>query len=175
MKSTFSTFTHVLIIFLLLFALMGCAIQYRSYFTVYLICSIMCLCGVVLVFAYVLVWDCHTSCACCHSVLFLSCLTFSLNMFSLTIISLFLQYIQSGHGVYAEALWDHVTMEEQELAFKAGDVIHVLDVQEQDWVVGGGSGRPGGLVSSSFVRVSCTSRSNECETKATQLESNTWT
>lgn len=67
---------------------MGCAIQYRSYFTVYLICSIMCLCGVVLVFAYVLVWDRHTSCACCHSVLFLSCLTFSLNMFSLTIISL---------------------------------------------------------------------------------------
>lgn len=151
---------------------MGCAIQYGSYFTVYLICSIMCLCGVVLVFAYVLVWDRHTSCACCHSVLFLSCLTFSLDMFSLTIISLFLQYIQLGHGVYAEALWDHVTMEEQELAFKAGDVIRVLDVQEQDWWWGAVGDREAWFPSS-FVRVSCTSRSNECETKAIQLESNT--
>ncbi len=40
----------------------------------------MCLCGVVLVFAYVLVWDRHTSCACCHSLLFLSCLTFNLSL-----------------------------------------------------------------------------------------------
>lgn len=106
-------------------------------------------------FAYVLVWDRHTSCACCHSVLFLSCLTFSLNMFGLTIISLFLQYIQSGHGVYAEALWDHVTMEEQELAFKAGDVIRVLDVQEQDWWWGAVGDREAWFPSS-FVRVSCT-------------------
>ncbi|XP_056594955.1 spermatogenesis-associated protein 13 isoform X2 [Triplophysa dalaica] len=43
------------------------------------------------------------------------------------------QYINAGHAVYAEALWDHVTMEEQELAFKAGDVIRVLDVGEKDW------------------------------------------
>ncbi|XP_069496802.1 spermatogenesis-associated protein 13 isoform X2 [Ambystoma mexicanum] len=38
-----------------------------------------------------------------------------------------------GSVVYAEALWDHVTMDDQELAFKAGDVIHVLDKQHDDW------------------------------------------
>lgn len=62
------------------------------------------------------------------------------------------QYIQLGHGVYAEALWDHVTMEEQELAFKAGDVIHVLDVREQDWWWGA-VGDHEAWFPSSFVRV----------------------
>uniref|UniRef100_A0A672N7N7 Spermatogenesis-associated protein 13-like n=1 Tax=Sinocyclocheilus grahami TaxID=75366 RepID=A0A672N7N7_SINGR len=62
------------------------------------------------------------------------------------------QYIQSGHAVYAEALWDHVTMEEQELAFKAGDVIRVLDVQEQDWWWGA-VGDHEAWFPSSFVRV----------------------
>uniref|UniRef100_A0A671SZ73 Spermatogenesis-associated protein 13-like n=1 Tax=Sinocyclocheilus anshuiensis TaxID=1608454 RepID=A0A671SZ73_9TELE len=62
------------------------------------------------------------------------------------------QYIQSGHAVYAEALWDHVTMEEQELAFKAGDVIRVLDVQEQDWWWGAVGDRKAWFPSS-FVRV----------------------
>ncbi len=71
------------------------------------------------------------------------------------LISLFLQNIQSGHAVHAEALWDHVTMEEQELAFKAGDVIHVLDVQEQDWWWGA-VGDHEAWFPSSFVRVSCT-------------------
>uniref|UniRef100_A0A671T2T2 Spermatogenesis-associated protein 13-like n=1 Tax=Sinocyclocheilus anshuiensis TaxID=1608454 RepID=A0A671T2T2_9TELE len=61
------------------------------------------------------------------------------------------QYIQSGHAVYAEALWDHVTMEEQELAFKAGDVIRVLDVQEQDWWWGAVGDRKAWFPSS-FVR-----------------------
>uniref|UniRef100_A0A8C1WC86 Spermatogenesis associated 13 n=1 Tax=Cyprinus carpio TaxID=7962 RepID=A0A8C1WC86_CYPCA len=62
------------------------------------------------------------------------------------------QYIQLGHAVYAEALWDHVTMEEQELAFKAGDVIRVLDVQEQDWWWGAVGDREAWFPSS-FVRV----------------------
>ncbi|KTG43123.1 hypothetical protein cypCar_00002823, partial [Cyprinus carpio] len=62
------------------------------------------------------------------------------------------QYIQSGHAVYAEALWDHVTMEEQELAFKAGDVIRVLDVREQDWWWGA-VGDHEAWFPSSFVRV----------------------
>ncbi|XP_016378353.1 spermatogenesis-associated protein 13-like isoform X2 [Sinocyclocheilus rhinocerous] len=62
------------------------------------------------------------------------------------------QYIQSGHAVYAEALWDHVTMEEQELAFKAGDVIRVLDVREQDWWWGAVGDREAWFPSS-FVRV----------------------
>ncbi|XP_052398850.1 spermatogenesis-associated protein 13 isoform X1 [Carassius gibelio] len=62
------------------------------------------------------------------------------------------QYIQSGHAVYAEALWDHVTMEEQELAFTAGDVIRVLDVGEQDWWWGA-VGDHQAWFPSSFVRV----------------------
>ncbi|XP_073686544.1 spermatogenesis-associated protein 13 [Garra rufa] len=62
------------------------------------------------------------------------------------------QYIQSGHAVYAEALWDHVTMEEQELALKAGDVIRVLDVREQEWWWGA-VGDHEAWFPSSFVRV----------------------
>lgn len=55
--------------------------------------------------------------------------------------------------MYAEALWDHVTMEEQELAFKAGDVICVLDAAHTDWWWGKGSDRVAWFPSS-FVRVS---------------------
>lgn len=57
--------------------------------------------------------------------------------------------------MYAEALWDHVTMEEQELAFKAGDVIRVLDVREKDWWWGM-VGDCEAWFPSTFVRVSCT-------------------
>lgn len=63
------------------------------------------------------------------------------------------QWINSGHTVYAEALWDHVTMEEQELAFKAGDVIRVLDASHKDWWWGRGADREAWFPSS-FVRVS---------------------
>ncbi|XP_048191740.1 rho guanine nucleotide exchange factor 9 isoform X1 [Perognathus longimembris pacificus] len=35
--------------------------------------------------------------------------------------------------VSAEAVWDHVTMANRELAFKAGDVIKVLDASNKDW------------------------------------------
>ncbi|KAI1891237.1 hypothetical protein AGOR_G00141710 [Albula goreensis] len=62
------------------------------------------------------------------------------------------EWIRSGQPVYAEALWDHVTMEEQELAFKAGDVIRVLDVSHKDWWWGAVSDRQAWLPSS-FVRV----------------------
>lgn len=55
--------------------------------------------------------------------------------------------------MYAEALWDHVTMGEQELAFKAGDVIRVLDAQEKDWWWGL-VGERQAWFPSSFVRVS---------------------
>ena len=37
---------------------------------------------------------------------------------------------------FAEALWDHVTLDEEELAFRAGDVIRVLDVRDRDWWFG---------------------------------------
>ncbi|KAJ8413194.1 hypothetical protein AAFF_G00091900 [Aldrovandia affinis] len=62
------------------------------------------------------------------------------------------EWIRSGQAVYAEALWDHVTMEEQELAFKAGDVIRVLDTSLKDWWWGAVSDREAWLPSS-FVRV----------------------
>ncbi|XP_072332983.1 spermatogenesis-associated protein 13-like isoform X6 [Scyliorhinus torazame] len=43
------------------------------------------------------------------------------------------ELISDGHIVYAEALWDHVTMDEQELGFKAGEVIRVLDASNKEW------------------------------------------
>lgn len=44
-----------------------------------------------------------------------------------------LQLISDGSVVYAEALWDHVTMDDQELGFKAGDVIEVVDATNKEW------------------------------------------
>ncbi|TKS88095.1 Rho guanine nucleotide exchange factor 4 APC-stimulated guanine nucleotide exchange factor 1 [Collichthys lucidus] len=41
--------------------------------------------------------------------------------------------ISDGSVVYAEALWDHVTMDDQELGFKAGDVIEVVDATNKEW------------------------------------------
>ncbi|XP_066058653.1 rho guanine nucleotide exchange factor 9 isoform X2 [Chamaea fasciata] len=41
--------------------------------------------------------------------------------------------ISGGSIVSAEAVWDHVTMANRELAFKAGDVIKVLDASNKDW------------------------------------------
>ncbi|XP_032075927.1 spermatogenesis-associated protein 13 isoform X3 [Thamnophis elegans] len=43
------------------------------------------------------------------------------------------ELISDGNPVYAEALWDHVTMDDQELAFKAGEVIQVLEASNKDW------------------------------------------
>ncbi|TRY58820.1 hypothetical protein DNTS_022330 [Danionella cerebrum] len=76
------------------------------------------------------------------------------------------QHIHSGRAVYAEALWDHVTMEDQELAFKAGDVIQVLDVQEQDWWWGMVGDREAWFPSS-FVRV----RVNQEDSSSDSVES----
>uniref|UniRef100_A0A8C1GPU6 Rho guanine nucleotide exchange factor 9 n=1 Tax=Cyprinus carpio TaxID=7962 RepID=A0A8C1GPU6_CYPCA len=42
-------------------------------------------------------------------------------------------HIHGGSVVNAEAVWDHVTMADRELAFKAGDVIKVLDASNKDW------------------------------------------
>ncbi|XP_058238851.1 rho guanine nucleotide exchange factor 9 isoform X2 [Hemibagrus wyckioides] len=41
--------------------------------------------------------------------------------------------VSGGSIVNAEAVWDHVTMADRELAFKAGDVIKVLDSSNRDW------------------------------------------
>ncbi|KAG5268780.1 hypothetical protein AALO_G00216370 [Alosa alosa] len=62
------------------------------------------------------------------------------------------QLISSGHVLYAEALWDHVTMEEQELAFQAGDVIRVVEASTKDWWCGRVGDREAWFPSS-FVRV----------------------
>ncbi|XP_015256155.1 PREDICTED: rho guanine nucleotide exchange factor 4 isoform X1 [Cyprinodon variegatus] len=43
------------------------------------------------------------------------------------------ELISDGSVVYAEALWDHVTMDIQELGFKAGDVIEVIDATNKEW------------------------------------------
>ncbi|XP_062983095.1 spermatogenesis-associated protein 13 isoform X2 [Elgaria multicarinata webbii] len=43
------------------------------------------------------------------------------------------ELISDGSMVCAEALWDHVTMDDQELAFKAGEVIQVLEASNKDW------------------------------------------
>ncbi|XP_062376668.1 uncharacterized protein arhgef4 isoform X2 [Sardina pilchardus] len=43
------------------------------------------------------------------------------------------ELISDGSVVYAEALWDHVTMDDQELGFNAGDVIEVVDATNKEW------------------------------------------
>ncbi|KTG38255.1 hypothetical protein cypCar_00034001, partial [Cyprinus carpio] len=64
----------------------------------------------------------------------------------------FLQLISGGSVVSAEAVWDHVTMAERELAFKAGDVIKVLDASNKDWWWGQMDDEEGWFPAS-FVRV----------------------
>ncbi|CAM4609580.1 unnamed protein product [Leuciscus chuanchicus] len=60
--------------------------------------------------------------------------------------------ISGGSVVSAEAVWDHVTMAERELAFKAGDVIKVLDASNKDWWWGQIDDEEGWFPAS-FVRV----------------------
>ncbi|XP_061876856.1 spermatogenesis-associated protein 13 isoform X1 [Entelurus aequoreus] len=81
-------------------------------------------------------------------------------------LSVLVEWISSGHTVYAEALWDHVTMEEQELAFKAGDVIRILDASHKDWWWGRRPDKEAWFPSS-FVRV----RVNQEDSSAGSVES----
>ncbi|XP_028815899.1 rho guanine nucleotide exchange factor 9b isoform X3 [Denticeps clupeoides] len=60
--------------------------------------------------------------------------------------------ISGGSVVNAEAVWDHVTMADRELAFKAGDVIKVLDASNKDWWWGQIDNEEGWFPAS-FVRV----------------------
>lgn len=55
--------------------------------------------------------------------------------------------------ILAEAVWDHVAMESEELAFRAGDVIEVLETVDRDWWWGATSGQVGWFPAA-FVRVS---------------------
>lgn len=70
----------------------------------------------------------------------------------LTVGFLFSQLISGGSTVRAEAVWDHVTMANRELAFKAGDVIKVLDASNKDWWWGQIDDEEGWFPAS-FVRV----------------------
>lgn len=70
----------------------------------------------------------------------------------LTVGFLFPQLISGGSTVRAEAVWDHVTMANRELAFKAGDVIKVLDASNKDWWWGQIDDEEGWFPAS-FVRV----------------------
>lgn len=54
--------------------------------------------------------------------------------------------------ILAEAVWDHVAMEPEELAFRAGDVIEVLDNLDKDWWWGSCRGEHGWFPAA-FVRV----------------------
>ncbi|XP_067008180.1 spermatogenesis-associated protein 13 isoform X2 [Anabrus simplex] len=54
--------------------------------------------------------------------------------------------------ILAEAVWDHVTMEPEELAFRAGDEIEVLDTVNRDWWWGT-RGEDSGWFPAAFVRL----------------------
>lgn len=54
---------------------------------------------------------------------------------------------------FAEALWDHVTMDQEELSFKAGDIITVISMTSCDWWYGQVHDREGWFPAP-FVRVS---------------------
>lgn len=53
---------------------------------------------------------------------------------------------------YVEALWDHVTMDSEELAFQAGEVIEVTDMSDKDWWWGSIDQRSGWFPAN-FVRL----------------------
>ena len=63
------------------------------------------------------------------------------------------QAMDEDVAVLAEAVWDHVAMEPEELAFRAGDVIEVLDTVDRDWWWGS-RGEDSGWFPAAFVRVS---------------------
>ena len=55
--------------------------------------------------------------------------------------------------VYAEAHWDYITLDPEELAFKAGDVIEVHDCSDRHWWYGARQSSQGWFLAA-FVRVS---------------------
>jgi hypothetical protein len=63
------------------------------------------------------------------------------------------QAMDEDMTILAEAVWDHVAMEPEELAFRAGDVIEVLDTMDRDWWWGSRC-EDSGWFPAAFVRVS---------------------
>ena len=83
---------------------------------------------------------------------------FSIILTSQLTICLFCLQLSNGDfpnddGVYVEALWDHVTMDTEELGFKVGDVIRVIDLSNADWWWGELDSKEGWFPAT-FVRVS---------------------
>ncbi|XP_036913591.1 LOW QUALITY PROTEIN: uncharacterized protein LOC118994875 [Sturnira hondurensis] len=62
------------------------------------------------------------------------------------------ELLSDGSVVCAEALWDHVTMDDQELGFKAGDVVEVMDATNREWWWGRGADGEGWFPAG-FVRL----------------------
>ncbi|XP_050416347.2 uncharacterized protein LOC126830100 isoform X4 [Patella vulgata] len=46
------------------------------------------------------------------------------------------ELIKEENMIYAEALWDHVTMDTDEMGFRAGDLVRVTDLVDKDWWFG---------------------------------------
>ncbi|KAK3734362.1 hypothetical protein QZH41_016665 [Actinostola sp. cb2023] len=63
---------------------------------------------------------------------------------------------------FAEALWDHVTMDPEELSFKAGDIITVISMTNIDWWFGQ-VGEMVGWFPAPFVRVRVSQTLDELE------------
>lgn len=63
------------------------------------------------------------------------------------------QMIGNENLTYAEALWDHVTMDPDELGFRAGDLIRVTDTSDKHWWFGNIDDHEGWFPAT-FVRVS---------------------
>jgi hypothetical protein len=61
--------------------------------------------------------------------------------------------IEEENLTYAEALWDHVTMDPEELGFRAGELIRVTDTANKHWWYGHTEHREGWFPAT-FVRVS---------------------
>ncbi|XP_015116185.1 rho guanine nucleotide exchange factor 9 isoform X2 [Diachasma alloeum] len=64
----------------------------------------------------------------------------------------FEQAMDEEIAILAEAVWDHVAIEPEELAFRAGDLIDVLDTLDKDWWWGSCRGEHGWFPAA-FVRL----------------------
>lgn len=66
--------------------------------------------------------------------------------------NVFSQFFEEEMPTYAEALWNHVTLDLEELAFQVGEVIRVTDMSDKDWWFGVIDDRQGWFPAA-FVRV----------------------
>jgi len=62
------------------------------------------------------------------------------------------EIFEENPAMFVEALWDHVTLDPDELGFEAGEVIEVTDMSERDWWFGKVDEREGWFPST-FVRL----------------------